>query len=159
MRSALRPSTLRSSPTPTVMERTRYGALPWRRTKQGEIKILLVTSRDEERWQLPSALTSDDRTPRQMAMTEAFEKAGVFGHLDPNPLGSYTSVLARPSTVVLYGLKVRGTLTHWPERVHRKRRWFFLNDAANAVMDLELKRLFSSLDANPGFLEPLREAA
>ena len=32
-----------------------YGALAWRRSKRGEVKVLLITSRERKRWIVPKA--------------------------------------------------------------------------------------------------------
>jgi len=145
--------------------RTLYAVLPWRRTRRGEIKVLLVTPRDDERWGLPCALPGDAGTARKIAMSEAFEKAGVIGLLDPNPVGSCTGTAsqadgsAKPCTVLVYALRVRGTLTHWPGHGRFRRRWHYLSAAAEAVADEGLKRLLASLDMESSVFGQDRKAA
>ncbi|WP_280821551.1 NUDIX hydrolase [Pseudaminobacter soli (ex Li et al. 2025)] len=143
-------ATAAATATPANLEQKLYGVLPWRRTKRGEIKVLLVAPRGGEHWSLPSGLPGNDRTPRQTAMSEAFEKAGVVGHLDAGPIGSYSSQAAAPSPCVveIYRLKVRGTLTNWPASTRCKRRWFRLDDAIQVVSNAGLKQLLASIGGN-----------
>jgi len=144
---------------PIAAAHLQYGVLPWRRTRRGDIKVLLVTSRETARWLLPKGWPIKGKTPLQAARREAFEEAGVVGHLDPHAIGTYDYVKIlrdgslAPCTVAVFGLKVHGTLTHWPERMQRKRRWYRLADAVEAVSDAGLKRLLASLDRDDSLFE------
>jgi 8-oxo-dGTP pyrophosphatase MutT (NUDIX family) len=128
-----------------------YGALPWRISRRGNLKVLLITSRETKRWLVPKGWPVKGKSPRQAAMREAFEEAGVFGELDSEPIGAYDYLKTLDDgsqaicSVVLYGLQVRGTLVHWPERAQRKRRWHDLTEATEAVSHSGLKVLFHSL--------------
>lgn len=128
-----------------------YGALPWRVSRRGGVKVLLITSRETKRWLVPKGWPVKGKSPRHAAMREAFEEAGVFGDIDPEPIGAYDYLKTLKDgsqalcSVVLYGLQVRGTLVHWPERAERKRRWHDLTEATEAVSDTGLKGLFHSL--------------
>ncbi|PSJ62964.1 NUDIX hydrolase [Pseudaminobacter soli (ex Li et al. 2025)] len=154
-----------SNPGAILSEHVLYAVLPWRRTKRAEIKVLLVAPRGSEQWSLLSGLPSSGKTPRQAAMSEAFEQAGVVGLLDANPIGCYSSQ-ATPTEgstvsceVAVYGLKVRGTLTHWPGSTQYKRRWFRLDDAIQAVSNAGLKHLLASTGVNDTFHGAARKAA
>lgn len=137
-------------------DRQQYGALPWRRTKHGEIEVLLITSRERKRWILPKGWPIKGKTPSQAAAQEAFEEAGVMGDTHPRPIGSYDyKKLLRDGThvncsVALFGLCVRGTLVNWPERGERKRRWHHLAEAANRVSDAELAIVLNTLQGDLG---------
>jgi 8-oxo-dGTP pyrophosphatase MutT (NUDIX family) len=154
MRTALSSVAAETTATSADAKHELYGVLPWRRTKRGEIKVLLVATCGGGLWSLPSGLPGNDRTPRQTAMSEAFERAGVVGHLDGGPIGSYSSQAAlsdgstTPCVVVVYGLKVRGTLTNWPASTRSKRRWYRLDDAIQVVSNAGLKQLLASIDGN-----------
>jgi 8-oxo-dGTP pyrophosphatase MutT (NUDIX family) len=142
-----------------------YGVLPWRRTRRGDIKVLLVTSRETARWLLPKGWPMEGKTPLQAARREAFEEAGVVGHLDPQAIGTYDYVKIlrdgspAPCTVAVFSLKVRGTLTNWPERSQRKRRWYRLADAVEVVSDEGLERLLASFGHNRSVFEAFSKAA
>lgn len=141
----------RSAERASAANLQQYGALPWRATRRGDIKVLLISSREKARWLLPKGWPIKGKTPVQAAMREAFEEAGVFGHLDSRPIGAYDYVKTLQDgshavcSVVLFGLEVRGTLVHWPERAERKRRWHDLTEAMEVVSDSGLKGIFKSL--------------
>lgn len=128
-----------------------YGAIPWREDRNGRTRVLLVTSRERGRWIVPKGWPVEDRTPWRSAAREAFEEAGVIGEVRPQPLASYHYVKAgrdgppQHRHVTLFALRVRGTLTNWPERGQRKRRWFDLDEAADIVDDRELAEAIRAL--------------
>ena len=55
----------------------------------GDIKILLITSRNEKKWIIPKGIIENHQTPRQAALAEAFEEAGVEGVLHDIKMGVY----------------------------------------------------------------------
>lgn len=131
-----------------------FGAMPWRRNKHGEIRVLLVTSRERGRWLFPKGWLADGRTAPESAATEAFEEAGVIGDVDTHVLGSYSyaKILRDQSTVdcivTMFALRVRGTLVQWRERGERKRRWCNLGEAIELVSDEGLGRLLREVQAD-----------
>lgn len=135
-----------------------YGALPWRKDRHGNLRVLLVTSRGRGRWIVPKGWPMKDRAPYLAAALEAFEEAGVVGEVVSQPIGIYaTSSLEdddelRGRSVTLYPLKVVGTLTNWPERAQRKRKWFGLAEAAEMVSDPGLAEILSELADAPHLL-------
>ncbi|MEL7345614.1 MAG: NUDIX hydrolase, partial [Pseudomonadota bacterium] len=69
--------------------RTQFGALCWR-IKNGETRILLVTSRRTKRWILPKGWPLHGATPAKAATREAWEEAGARGKARPICLGIYS---------------------------------------------------------------------
>ena len=134
--------------------RRQYGAIAWRRSRSGELKILLITSRERGRWIVPKGWPIKGETPAKVAALEAFEEGGVFGDARSEPIGAYDylKILRDGSTalcrVVLFGIEVRGTLVNWPERSQRKRSWFTVSEAGRTVSDSQLARVLRSLEAN-----------
>ncbi len=128
-----------------------YGAIPWRHSKHGDLRILLITSRGRKRWIVPKGWPIAGKTPGEVAAREAFEEAGVFGEMTAEAVGSfgYSKVLRDGSnadcTVRLFGLNVRGTWVNWPERAERKRQWVGLDEAIDLVGDCELARLMETM--------------
>ena len=128
-----------------------YGALAWRRSKRGEVKVLLITSRERGRWIVPKGWPIKGKTPARTAAREAFEEAGVIGHLPTEAIGVYNYVkIMRDGTeadcrVVLFGLEVRGTLLNWPERAERKRQWLTVPEAAITVSDTGLAQILRKI--------------
>jgi 8-oxo-dGTP pyrophosphatase MutT (NUDIX family) len=135
-----------------------FGALPWRRNRMGEIRVLLVTSRERGRWLCPKGWIVDGRTAADSAAQEAFEEAGVFGDVSAEPFGSYSydKILRDETTidclVTMFGLRVRGTLLQWREREARKRRWCGLPEAIGLVDDAGLGELLRKVQVQPSLL-------
>ena len=134
--------------------RRQYGAIAWRRSRSGELKILLVTSRERGRWIVPKGWPIKGETPAKVAALEAFEEGGVFGDVRSEPMGAYDylKILRDGSTalcrVVLFGIEVRGTLANWPEQSQRKRSWFTVSEAGRTVSDCQLAQVLKSLEAS-----------
>lgn len=85
------------------------------------------------------------------AKREAFEEAGVDGHIkrkssgsfDYNKTNSAGDVAVRVS---VYALEVVRELPKWPEKRERKRRWFERDAAAWEVDEPGLKELIRGFD-------------
>lgn len=135
-----------------------YGALLWRKGARGRLQVLLITSRRRGRWIVPKGWPMADREPCLVAAMEAFEEAGVIGEVEPNPIGCYDYMKeggdgsSQQVCVTLFGLSVVGTLTNWPERGQRKRRWFGLAEAAETVDDRSLIPLIRAIRDTPQIL-------
>jgi 8-oxo-dGTP pyrophosphatase MutT (NUDIX family) len=141
-----------------------YGAVPWRRDRRGRIRVLLVTS-SRGRWIAPKGWPVEGRAPYLSAALEAFEEAGVIGEIRSHPLADYQCFKeggdgsSRRCRVTLFSLRVRGTLTNWPERGRRTRRWFALDEAAEVVDDAELADVLRSIEAAPAMLTEIDRAS
>jgi 8-oxo-dGTP pyrophosphatase MutT (NUDIX family) len=113
------------------------GAIAYR-VLDGEVKMLLVTSRDTGRWIIPKGNIKPGATPCEVALKEAYEEAGVRGDITGSiPLGTYTylkqlkSGEARAATVEVYLLRVKKRLKKWPERSQRKLSWVSTKEAVS----------------------------
>lgn len=137
-----------SEPQPVVEQ---YGALAWRRSPTKGLRILLVTSRERKLWIVPKGWPIAGYCPHRTAAREALEEAGVFGAVSSKPCGSYsyTKVLADeqavPCRVTVYPLRVKASLVDWSESKQRRRRWFSLAEATDAVSEPSLARLLSKV--------------
>lgn len=125
---------------------TQVGALCWRMSG-GDLRVLMVTSRDTGRWVIPKGWPMPGRAPHDAAAREAWEEAGVMGGADAAVVGSYTYDKAlsdgRSVTcfVAVYAVSVRKLAGAFPEKRQRKRRWMTLAEAAGAVQEAALARL------------------
>lgn len=143
-------------------ERPQVGVLPWRVQRNGEMRILLITSRGRGRWIVPKGWPVKGSPLLVAASREAFEEAGVIGDLSPAPVTTYRyqKVLDDGSQarcrVAVFAMNVRGTLSHWREKGQRKRQWFSLEQAADRLNDAELAAFVRTLDDQPERLEPFR---
>lgn len=124
--------------------RRQVGALPFRRLPEGEMLIFLITSRETRRWVIPKGWPMKGRKPYEAAAREAYEEAGLVGHIGRRPLGLYLyekrlksrdSVLCQ---VKVFPLEVRKQLRNWPEQGEREGRWFQPSEAAEAVVEAGL---------------------
>jgi uncharacterized protein len=128
-------------------------ALPYRNVGHGldaPVQILLVTSRESKRWVIPKGNFGNNMAPHAAAAREAEEEAGVLGAVCPTPLGSYRyrkrkgSGASLMADVDVFPLAVSRELREWKEKDERKRRWFSLNEAAEAVEEPDLRDLIRS---------------
>lgn len=128
------------------------GALCWR-IRKGEPQILLVTSRETRRWIIPKGWPMPSLVHSNAAKQEAFEEAGVTGHIRRKPLGtySYEKILAdgssQPCKVLVYVLEVEAKASDWQEQKMRDRKWFEPGEAAARVGEPGLKLLISLFGA------------
>ena len=128
-------------------------ALPYRNVGNGldaPVQILLVTSRESKRWVIPKGNFGNNMAPHAAAALEAEEEAGVLGAVCPTPLGSYRyrkrkgSGASLMADVDVFPLAVSRELKEWKEKDERQRRWFWLNEAADAVEEPDLRDLIRS---------------
>ncbi len=139
-------------PKPRGVTALQYAALPLQE-RDGETCVLLVTSRETNRWILPKGWGEKGLTGAQVAAKEAFEEAGIRGVINGVPVGTYryTKRLRRNSTVEceveVYPLTVDKLVANWPERAQRRREWFTLAQAALVIDDGELVPLLLKLAA------------
>lgn len=125
-------------------------ALPVLENKKGQLRILLVTSRETKRWVTPKGWPWAKHSKRAAAAREAWEEAGVTGDISRKPIGSFRyekqlQSRARDVTVSVYLLKVTAIADKWPEAKQRRRRWFTPEAAARAVLEPELRELLTAL--------------
>ncbi len=151
---------------------TQLGAICWR-VSEGEVQILLITSRDTGRWVIPKGWPIAGKSLAEAAAVEAWEEAGVEGMVQPTLWGRfhYDKVMgdrvagdgvmgngvmgAKPSipcVVAVFGLRVARLKRRFPERKQRRRKWFTPEQAQLLVAEPELIELLRALPENPAFL-------
>ncbi len=125
--------------------RAQYAALPWRRAPT--LEIMLVSSRDTNRWVLPKGWPMKGRTPHGAAAMEAWEEAGILGKIAKEPVGSYHYLKRRKNgsamlcEVTVFPFAVERERKAWLEQHQRIRKWFGVRDAADAVEEPELRQV------------------
>jgi len=131
-----------------------FAALPLSEI-EGELRVLLVTSRETRRWVLPKGWAEEGLSPAELAAKEAFEEAGALGRITPRAIGAY-HYRKRLKTgqelyceVGVFPLRVERLLDDWPEAHQRERRWFALLQAAGQVQEKELAELLRGLPDLP----------
>ncbi|WP_269716724.1 NUDIX hydrolase [Caulobacter sp. NIBR2454] len=128
-----------------------YGALPFR-LRDG-LEILLITSRETQRWVIPKGWPMERKTPAGAAATEAWEEAGVKGEVSETSIGAYRyDKVLRKSEVLrcrvdVFPLRVLVQTIAWPESDQRTVRWTNPEDAAASVAEPELAQLIRDFAA------------
>lgn len=139
----------RVRPEPDREPRTQYAALPWRKRDDGQLEVLLITSRESRRWVIPKGWPMKDKEPGPCAAQEAFEEAGVVGETRGKSLGVYhydkrlRSGRLQNVRVMVFPLAVREERDIWPEMAERDRNWTSPAEAAGLVDEPELRALLT----------------
>jgi 8-oxo-dGTP pyrophosphatase MutT (NUDIX family) len=137
----------------TIEFSRQVGALPIRRGPDGALLVMLVTTLQTQRWIIPKGWPWPDQLDYLAAAAEAREEAGVLGEARDGSIGSFTYQKRRPTgpvpvRVAVYRLDVQEELETWPECTRRRRAWFTLGDAAEAVREPELRALLLQIKAS-----------
>lgn len=125
-------------------------AMPIRRTGDGSLEIMLVTSRTTRRWIVPKGWPIKGLKDPEAAAREAMEEAGVVGRIGRKPAGRYAywkrfSDHFALCTVKIYLLEVENQLPVWAEQGERHCQWFKPEDAADLVDEPELSTAIRKL--------------
>ena len=127
--------------------RRQFAALPWRRTADGAVEVLLITSRETRRWVIPKGWGKKKEPGALAAAREALEETGVHGRITDEPIGKYRyeklmkSGQPQAVRVHVYALEVETERTTWPEKAIRDKLWIAPDHAARLVDEPELKAL------------------
>lgn len=127
-------------------------------------KVLMITSRKSGRWVLPKGHIEEGQTPREAVLVEAFEEAGLKGHVAETKIGSYSYQKSdRPDVagfkVAVYPMEVSDIADDWPEKAQRQRVWMDFDTAANSVAEPALKTLLSDFGTMLNEISALRPTA
>ncbi len=113
-----------------------FGALPYT-VLNGELVVLLITSRGRGKWIFPKGGLVEGMTPWESAALEAYEEAGVEGEIEKSPIGSYylpvTEERPAPIEVKVFPLRVTLQREDWQERGQRYRHWAVLPEARRLI--------------------------
>lgn len=121
-------------------------ALPFRISPEGELLVLVVTSRQTRRAVLPKGWPMKKKDDWQAARIEARQEAGVTGKISHKPFGRYRYWKRLGdhfawSDVAVFALEVKRELSEWPEKHQRIRVWLPAEDAALMIDETELGSL------------------
>jgi 8-oxo-dGTP pyrophosphatase MutT (NUDIX family) len=118
-----------------------FAAMPWRIGEGGRRQIMLLTSRETQRWIIPKGWPVKGRKPAEVASQEAYEEAGLIGQIvGKRPLGNfhYQKQLAKRvllCEVRVFSFRVDRQLDDWPEKSQRETQWFDAGEAATLVLE------------------------
>lgn len=118
--------------------------------------VVLITSRGTGRWVIPKGWPMEGKTLSAAAATEAWEEAGVEGHVREAEIGRYHYDKEQgpgysvPVEVRVFLLDTDCLRADFPEARQRKRRWFSAQEAAQRVVEPGLKEILLALPPMPG---------
>lgn len=116
------------------------------RLRDGQIEILLITTRKKKRWIIPKGIVEANMTPHASAAKEALEEAGIIGEAFSEVLGSYTyQKFGGTCRVKVYLLRVDLLQPCWLEDKDRDRQWFSLSEAIEQIKQVEVQQMLKSL--------------
>jgi 8-oxo-dGTP pyrophosphatase MutT (NUDIX family) len=127
--------------------RQQIGALPFRFDDQGQLRVMLITSRETRRWVIPKGWPMRGLKPHRAAEREAYEEAGLKGRIGKVAVGVYAyekrlaNGLAVPCEVSVFPFQVTSQRKRWPEMGQRDGRWFRPEEAADVVQEEGLQHL------------------
>ena len=123
------------------------GVIPYRMA-DGKPEVLLVTSVRRGRWVIPKGVIERHLTAAESACKEAWEEAGVRGHVVGRSIGSYEySKWGGTCSVAVFLMEVETEEDDWPERKERRRKWHSPKKAAKKVEEPELQELILAATA------------
>jgi 8-oxo-dGTP pyrophosphatase MutT (NUDIX family) len=97
-------------------------------------------------WIVPKGWVDEGERPRDAAIREAEEEAGLRGVVTRKPLGRYVKSNGR-RLVDVYAMRVTDVADRWLEDDVRRRRWMRVPDAADCLRG-ELQRLIHHLNVH-----------
>jgi 8-oxo-dGTP pyrophosphatase MutT (NUDIX family) len=125
--------------------RRQAAVIPYRIRKE-RVEVALVTTSRGKGWIVPKGSVDDGERPRDAAIREADEEAGLRGKVPRKPLGRYQHDNGDGRyRVDVYLMRVTKVREHWLEEKLRERRWMRLPKAV-ACVRVELQRLMSRLE-------------
>jgi len=119
------------------------GVLPYK-NENGTVSILLITTTSGKEWIIPKGKIEKNLSPRESALKEAAEEAGLKGAITGESIGSYhfeKKKSGRICSVEVFPMKVEEEMENWEEKGKRERRWCTTEEASTRVSNTELKEL------------------
>ena len=114
---------------------TRVGVLPYLWLGH-DLRIVIISSRDGDRWVLPKGRPKSGLSRRALAQLEAWEEAGVTGALKPTrPIDVFIRRGTGRQSLRLYPMRVDSLAETWPEQSDRQRIIVAPAEAQNLLSD------------------------
>jgi len=116
--------------------------IPYR--NNGELEILLVTSRKKKKWIIPKGIIEQNLLPLKSAEKEALEEAGIKGITQNKSIGKYKyKKWGGTCNVKIFAMEVTEILDCWDEDF-RERKWMNLENVKMEIEDSELLKIVIS---------------
>ena len=122
------------------------GAIPVMKDQQGQLAVVLVTTRGSGRWTIPKGNLMSGLPDHRSAEIEALEEAGLIGTINEKPLGRYQFWKRQDAhwalaDVTVFLLRVNAQAEAFKEKGQRDIRAFSFEDAAETVYEAGLSAL------------------
>jgi 8-oxo-dGTP pyrophosphatase MutT (NUDIX family) len=125
--------------------RRQAAVIPYR-IRNARVEVALVTTSRGKGWIVPKGSIDNGERPRDAAIREAEEEAGLRGVVARKPVGRYRHVNGNgPCRVDVYLMRVTKVRERWLEDDVRRRRWMRVRDAAACLRE-ELQQLVQGLE-------------
>lgn len=109
------------------------GVLAFRK-RNGQIEILLISTRKNKKWTLPKGTIKIDSTAIETAEREAWEEAGIQGKIYTRKFGYFTkNKWPGLSHVDVFLMHATSASESWPEAHVRTRKWLTIENALQLV--------------------------
>lgn len=150
-----RRSPMSRTPRTRESETRQVAALPWRRTAEGVVEIMMITSRETRRWVVPKGGRMAGKADHEAAAIEAYEEAGLQGVMAERAIGHFRYLKRlrggedRACVVAVYPLEVLIQLGGYPEAGQRDLCWMSREAAAEAVHEEDLAALLRVFSPPP----------
>lgn len=124
-------------------------ALPYRLSAEGQLQILVLSSRETQRAVIPKGWPMKNHKDWKSAQIEAWQEAGIVGEVSRKKLGQYRYWKRLDAhfalvKVSVFPLAVRRQLDDFPERGDRLYVWMSPEDAALMIDETDLGALILS---------------
>ena len=120
--------------------------IPYRQGDNGQWEVCLVTSIRKRRWIFPKGLVDKDETIAESGMKEAWEEAGVHGHVVGPVVAQYTDYKwGAQLDVDVMKLRVTDVAQQWPEDHLRQRRWCSVAECGKLLHKRVLRELLENV--------------
>ena len=132
------------------MARVQQAAVVPYRIRKERLEVALVTTSRGKSWIVPKGSVDEGEAPRDAAIREAEEEAGLLGVVSKKPLGRYLHKNGNgPCRVEVYMMRVTAVLDHWVEERLRRRRWMRVRRAASSVRE-DLRQFVRAVEGRVG---------
>lgn len=133
-------------------KRLQIGALPYFIGSDGQVRVVLVTTRETRRWSIPKGNPMRGKKSHKAAEIEAFEEAGVRGRIGHHAIGSYSYRKQFRSghdqaIVEVFPLEVQKRAKKFPEKGERTVSDFSVDEAVRLVECAELSSILLQFSA------------
>lgn len=115
--------------------------IPFRKV-DGQWQFCLITSLKKQRWIFPKGIVDPGETPAETGAKEAWEEAGLRGHVIGSSLGTFSDHKWNTDLhVEVMLMQVTETLEQWPEQKQRLRVWLPYVEAMARLKKHELRQM------------------